>query len=86
MRDEIGIGPAGQGALDASEDHGRRVVLGDPAHGLREGFGCGVLADLPGVGLPERQEAFGPIGFRGGFPLIDIHNRSFSFCCIWFWF
>ncbi|MNX84570.1 hypothetical protein D3C86_1163770 [compost metagenome] len=65
VRDEIGIGPAGQGALDPGEDHGQRVVLGDPAHGFRERLGCGVLADLPGVGLPERQEASRHIGLRG---------------------
>jgi len=65
VRNEIGISPAGQGALDPGEDHGQRVVLGDPAHGLRERLGCCVFGHLARVGLPERQEASRQIGFRG---------------------
>lgn len=56
MWDELRVVPAGQGAFDAGKDHGKRVWVLDPDHGLRERFGGGVLGLPLGVGLPERQE------------------------------
>lgn len=75
MWNELRVGPAGQGPLDPGEDHGQRVVLGDPAHGFRERLGCGVFADLPGVGLPERQEASRQINLGGGLTRGESHTR-----------
>lgn len=66
MGDELRVVPAGQGALDAGEDYGKRVWVLDPGHGLRERLGGGVLGLPLGVGVPESQEALGHIDLRNG--------------------
>lgn len=66
MGDELRIVPPGQGALDAGEDHGERVWVLDPGHGLRERLGGGVLGLPLGVGVPENQEPLGHIDLGDG--------------------
>jgi len=64
--DEIRIVPTGQGSPQAIEDRRDGVGAIRPGQGFGELLRRRVLADLPGVGCPELDEALGVISLRNG--------------------